>query len=380
MTNSQQPREPVDVFYSYSHQDEKWRDKLNKHLSVLQNQGLIRVWHDRKIDAGDDWRREINKYLNNAQIILMLVSDDFFASGYCYSVEMKQALERHERGEARVIPIILRPVAWQSSPLANIQALPTDAKPVALWKNRDEAFVNITQGISQAIEGFIRQRAAQIPASGNNLSSSGQLNANRMTAGANAHRTNGFLKKLKPSPLDKTIWVALIGAVVAITAAYWQFVYKPANANTNANLNERVKFTGRVIDLDTQQAIQGAKVTVMGWQDLPHIQYTDSEGVFYLIFPKSVDSARLQIEARGYKPADRNVSVSGIGVEDIRLAAANDSSSQTAMPAQTPSAPSPKTNSREHSLTKGLKRNNEARSGRSRNKEDPYKNLNYNAP
>ena len=87
--------------------------------------------------------------LNSAQIILLLVSPDFMASDYCYGVEMQRALERHEQKEARVIPIILRPVYWQIPFLQKLQALPLDAKPIvsSSWQYQDEAFLNVTKGI-----------------------------------------------------------------------------------------------------------------------------------------------------------------------------------------------------------------------------------------
>ena len=86
------------------------------------------MWHDRNISAGTEWEREINKHLNEADIILLLISPDFIASDYCYSKEMKWAMDRHERGEARVIPIILRPVDnWKGAPFGKLQALPKDS-------------------------------------------------------------------------------------------------------------------------------------------------------------------------------------------------------------------------------------------------------------
>lgn len=119
----------VSVFFCYAHEDEALLNKLKTHLRPFQRQGLIDVWHDRDISAGTEWEREIKKHLNEARIILLLVSPDFMNSDYCYSVEMKRALERHDRKEALVIPVILRPIYWQSL-LGKLQALPTDAKPV----------------------------------------------------------------------------------------------------------------------------------------------------------------------------------------------------------------------------------------------------------
>jgi inactive STAND/TIR domain len=144
----------VRLFYSYSHKDEDLRNELEKHLCILQRRGLITYWHDRRIGAGKEWEEEISSHLESAQLILLLISADFIASDYCYSVEMKRALQRHEAGEAHIIPIILRPVDWVEAPFSKLQILPTDAKPVTRWEDRDEAFSVIVKGIREAIEGI----------------------------------------------------------------------------------------------------------------------------------------------------------------------------------------------------------------------------------
>src|SRR5438876_444620 len=143
---------PVKIFFCYAHEDEDLLNKLKRHLWPLQRQELIAVWHDRDISAGTEWEREISQHLNEAQIILLLVSPDFMYSEYCYGVEMKRAIERHQRGEARVVPIIVRPVYWQGI-LGHLQALPTDAKPImsSLWYNVDEALFDVTEGIRKVI-------------------------------------------------------------------------------------------------------------------------------------------------------------------------------------------------------------------------------------
>src|SRR2546421_8892934 len=118
---------PVKIFFCYAHKDEELLKKLQSQLIPLQREGLVEgFWHDRDISAGAEWEKEIDRHLNAAQIILLLVSPDFIASEYCYSIEMKRAIERHEKREARVIPIILRHVHWQKSPIGKLQALPTD--------------------------------------------------------------------------------------------------------------------------------------------------------------------------------------------------------------------------------------------------------------
>ena len=118
------------VFISYAHEDDDLRQKLEQHLSLLRMQNLIQIWHDQDINAGTEWEREINTYLKIADIVLLLISPDFLASKYCYGIEMEYAMERHERGEAHVIPIIMRPVHWQGTPFSKLQVLPTGAKAI----------------------------------------------------------------------------------------------------------------------------------------------------------------------------------------------------------------------------------------------------------
>jgi hypothetical protein len=156
------PRHPraAKVFYSYSHRDEAMHNELENHLSMLRREGVISSWHDRKIGAGKEWNGDINEHLDTSDIILLLVSSDFLASAYCYDVEMRRAMERHAAGSARVIPIILRACDWTRAPFSALQALPKDALPIKKWADRDEAFLDVAQGIRKAVE----ELAASSPA------------------------------------------------------------------------------------------------------------------------------------------------------------------------------------------------------------------------
>ncbi len=142
----------IRIFLSYSHKDEVWQRELATHLKILQRQGLIDEWADRTIEAGEDWKLQINEKLDRADIILLLVSADYLASDYDYGVEMARALNRQKNGEATVIPIILRDVNWQSSPLGKLQALPKDGIPISQWRDRDSAWRSISEGIEKAAD------------------------------------------------------------------------------------------------------------------------------------------------------------------------------------------------------------------------------------
>ncbi len=144
----------IKIFFCYAREDEPLLNKLKSHLRLLKVQGLIDFWYDREISAGTEWAQEIDTHLNEAQIILLLISSDFMDSEYINNVELKRAVERHNNGEACVIPIILRHVYWGGKPLGKLQALPTDGKPVIspYWHDLDEAFFDIEEGISKVVE------------------------------------------------------------------------------------------------------------------------------------------------------------------------------------------------------------------------------------
>jgi hypothetical protein len=141
----------IPLFYSYSHANEQYRKKLETHLSTLKREGLISEWHDRDITPGSEWDKEIRRQLETARIILLLVSADFIHSEFCSSVELKRAMERHEAGDARVVPIIVKPCDWHSAPFGKLQVLPKDGKPITIWKNKDEAYLDVVNGIRRVI-------------------------------------------------------------------------------------------------------------------------------------------------------------------------------------------------------------------------------------
>ena len=155
------------IFLSYSHADETYCNLLQKHLAALKHQGLIEMWHDRRIKPGDEFENAIDQQLNEAEIILLLVSSDFIASRYCYQVEMMRALERHEAGEARAIPIILRPCDWHDTPFGKLQAAPKDARPVKSWPDIDEAYLDIVRQIKAVLSGPRGEGRANYGYSGN---------------------------------------------------------------------------------------------------------------------------------------------------------------------------------------------------------------------
>lgn len=149
------------AFCSYAHEDDALRRQLVRHLSTLTRSNKIDVWNDRNINAGEDWKKQIDANLNRADIVLFLLSADFFASDYIDSVEIQTALERQRRDACRIVPILIRPTAWEHSRLSDFQIIPRAQRKVLAvtsWPNRDEAWVEVVRKISGVIEELHQKR------------------------------------------------------------------------------------------------------------------------------------------------------------------------------------------------------------------------------
>lgn len=139
------------VFYSYAHEDDELRKKLITFLGPLRQQKRIAEWHDRKIEPGALWDKEIRSELGQANLILFLLSPEFLDSDYCFGVEVETALDRMKRGEAKVVPILLRPCLWDHSVFSALQIIPRDGKAVGSWGSLDEALSGVAREISKMV-------------------------------------------------------------------------------------------------------------------------------------------------------------------------------------------------------------------------------------
>lgn len=126
------------VFISYSHKDEDWKSRLQTQLAVLENQGLLSVWEDRQIAAGDDWYPAIEQAIESAHVAILLISADFLSSKFIHGKEVPPLLERRKNEGLRVIPLILKPCPWQTVDwLSKIQGRPIDNKPLSGFDDHD---------------------------------------------------------------------------------------------------------------------------------------------------------------------------------------------------------------------------------------------------
>lgn len=146
------PKEKLKIFMSYAHEDEAMKTELDKALVALKRNKKIEVWQDRQLLAGQEWDKSIKDELLAADIILLLISVDFNNSRYIWEQELAVAMQRHEREEARVIPVILRTCDWQDMPYGKLQALPTGGIAVTKIADRDEAYTDIAKNIRGVVE------------------------------------------------------------------------------------------------------------------------------------------------------------------------------------------------------------------------------------
>ena len=145
----------LNIFLSYAHEDEAMKTQLDKNLIMLKKSDKVYVWQDRQIMAGTEWDEAIAKELAAADIILLLISVDFNNSQYIWDKELKIALERHQRNEARVIPVILRTCEWSEMPYAGLQALPTGARPINSFADADVVYTDVAKGIRMVVDFMI---------------------------------------------------------------------------------------------------------------------------------------------------------------------------------------------------------------------------------
>ncbi|MCK8491782.1 toll/interleukin-1 receptor domain-containing protein [Spirosoma sp. RP8] len=159
----------MNAFISYSHQDNQMLDMLHKHLAQLRRDKTIATWTDRLILAGGNLDNDISTSLENSQLFIALLSPDYIASNYCYEKEFQRALQMLSEGKIIIVPIILEPCDWQSTPFGKFKALPNDGKAVSTWENKNNAFLDITQNLRKLVSGngspAVVQTGEKLPAS-----------------------------------------------------------------------------------------------------------------------------------------------------------------------------------------------------------------------
>ena len=138
------------IFISYADEDTSYLTELTARLTALQRAKSFTFWSKQNLKAGDRWETITHEKLTNADIILILVSADTFASDLVHN-EIIQATSQNKSGKSIVVPIILRACDWEWTMLEDVSEYCIDTVPIASQTNKDEAWTNIVQGILKHI-------------------------------------------------------------------------------------------------------------------------------------------------------------------------------------------------------------------------------------
>jgi len=144
-------RERFSLFISYSHKDERFRDELRGALIAYERKGELAAWDDTCIVPGRKWEPETLGKLERADIIILLLSNDFIRSDYCIQIEMKRALERDAAGGCAIVPIVVRACPFTKLELGQIQAILPKGKPIKQHRDRDAAWLEVTRQLDRVI-------------------------------------------------------------------------------------------------------------------------------------------------------------------------------------------------------------------------------------
>ena len=156
-----------EVFISYSHKDERWKNRLLPHLEMLKLADKLDVWDDRRIDAGATWHPEITDAMNRAKVAVLLISADFLASKFCVKEEVPHLWDRRRNEGLVVIPVLLSPCVFEEIDwLHPIQMLPRDGKSVErnYARTYKEVFADVARRVLKAIKQTAAERSAAVAA------------------------------------------------------------------------------------------------------------------------------------------------------------------------------------------------------------------------
>lgn len=191
--------QPVNIFISYARPDAAYRDALIRHLAGLRRSGKVQMWSDNEIAPGVDWDETNRVHLSQADIVALLISDDFMNSDTIWNNELKVSLHRRAQGESvLLLPILIKPCLLENTILDKIQRLPRNQKAISEHANADEAWYLIAKELSAVVDNFSKTIGAAATPSTNQQHASGVqdgtmagnknvVSGNTISVGGNMH-------------------------------------------------------------------------------------------------------------------------------------------------------------------------------------------------
>ena len=154
---------PSKLFISYAHEDELFKDELMSHLKILERTNVIETWSDRSIKPGEEWNDEIFNNIENSDLFIPLISANFIKSEFCYDKELDFAIKLKAQKKITIIPIIIKACHWSKANFSKYQSLPKNANPISKWKDRDEAYSQITASLEELLKPTIAPDQEEVP-------------------------------------------------------------------------------------------------------------------------------------------------------------------------------------------------------------------------
>jgi len=140
------------LYLSFVEEDLKAFQKFRKHLSLLEDRGLVEIWSKDETLPGTNVNEEIKKQLNRADMVLFLVSIELLTDPDIRKLELKVALQRVKKKQTQILPILYRRCAWTLTDLGKFKPFPNNGRFVDMWKNEDDAWTTVLEQIHALLQ------------------------------------------------------------------------------------------------------------------------------------------------------------------------------------------------------------------------------------
>jgi hypothetical protein len=255
----------IEIFCCVADADQPFLEKLSTRLTVQQKRGTIKLWDKSQIEVGRNVNREIQRHLASSRIFLLLISPDFLDNDYCYNKVMRPALEKHTRGEAITIPVIVRHATWQDVDiLAPIQVLPRDGKPISSRSNEDEALWEVAKEIGVVIGGLEeddKPTPVDLP--------------------SQVRKEPTLTHFLKLIVTRSGGWI-VIGILISLTGMFWGLSSPTAAYLKSQDVSDHYAYTKQDSDIYIYPMNNRTTLFIVRCNDLsPHIDCTQISGIIY---------------------------------------------------------------------------------------------------
>lgn len=153
------PVRPLRILIAYAPEDSTWIERFHAHISVLQASYPSHQWYNCELRTESAAIQLAETYFNTADLIILFMSADFLALNRYYEHSIEHIMKRSNAEETRLIPVLLRSIYWNASPLSRYQPLPSNGQFINQWPDHDAAFTHVVQQLGAVIETLASQQS-----------------------------------------------------------------------------------------------------------------------------------------------------------------------------------------------------------------------------